>query len=236
MRVLNRPHPTSVVADTDRAVLLDELKCELEAIYEIEVPLTVHDFLITDRGAISALAVAPPAQTQEVLYLVEEDDGGAAVSLFIDEGVMRHLADDDPRESLHEGNLADFCIALEGVSHFTYLAWRASHDHCVSELELEMQAEVDKFVTSAMLLGRQSASGRVPEDLSQRLFQGAGFLPGLERHRRVRYERANEYAGRFCAGLERRYIRGCEGAAMTRELRRFYRLNQRQKLRHIDVH
>ena len=99
-----------------------------------------------------------------------------------------------------------------------------------------MQAEVDKFVTSAMLFGRQSSSGRVPEFLSQRLFQGVDFLPGLERDRRARYERANDYAGRFCEGLERRYIRAREGTAMTRELRRFYRLNQQQqKLRHIGA-
>lgn len=212
-------------------MLLDALKRELEGIYEIQVPLLVQDYLITDRDAISRLATAPPADSDEVLYLVEDDDG-AALSLFIDESVMRRLAADDPREELHDGNLADFCTALEGVSHFTYLAWRASHDHSVTELEMEVQAEVDKFVTSAMLFGRQSA-GRVPEFLSQRLFQGASFLPGLERHRRVRYERANDYAGRFCEALERRYIRGCEGAALTRELRRFYRLNQQQKLRHI---
>ena len=212
-------------------MLLEALQRELEGIYEIQVPLAVQDFLITDRDLISHLAVAPPADSHEVLYLLEDDEG-ASLSLFIDESVMRHLAEDDPREELHEGNLADFCIALEGVSHFTYLAWRASHDHPVSELELEVQAEVDKFVTSAMLFGRQSC-GRVPEYLSERLFQRVSFLPGLERHRRVRYERANDYAGRFCEGLERRYIRGCEGAAMTRELRRFYRLNQQQKLRHI---
>jgi len=212
-------------------VLLDALKRELEGIYEIHVPLLVQDFLITDRDAISRLAVAPPADAQEVLYLVEDEEG-AAMSLFIDESVMQRLADDDPREALHEGNLADFCIALEGVSHFTYLAWRASRNHSVSELELEMQAEVDKYVTSVMLFGRQSA-GQIPADLSRRLFQGVGFLPGLERHRRVRYERANDYAGRFCEDLERRYVRVHEGAAMTRELRQFYRLNQQQKLRHI---
>ena len=101
-------------------------------------------------------------------------------------------------------------------------------------LELEVQGEVDKFEASAMLLGRQ-CSGRVPDFLSDRLFQDVGFLPTLEHKRRVRYERANDYAGRFCAGLERRHMRACSGAAMTRELRHFYRLNQGQKLRHIDA-
>ncbi len=45
--------------------------------------------------------------------------------------------------------------ALEGVSHFVYLAWNAGHDKPVSLLELEMQAEVDKYVGSYWLMRRQ---------------------------------------------------------------------------------
>jgi hypothetical protein len=150
-------------------VLLETLKSELETLYEIRVPLALEDFLITDRRAITRLAAPPPAQSDEALYLLEEEDG-AAMALFIDDAVLRRLGADDPREALHEGNLSDFCTALEGVSHFTYVAWRASHDRPVTQLELEMQAEVDKFATSAMLIGRQSA-GRVPENLSRRLFE-----------------------------------------------------------------
>jgi len=54
-------------------------------------------------------------------------------------------------------------------------------------------------------------------------------MPGGARHQLTYYG-----AGSFCAGLERRYIRPREGAALTRELRRFYRLDQRQKLKHIE--
>ncbi len=214
-------------------MLLESLKRDLERIYEIDVPLALDDFLITDRAAITRIAAPPPAETQEALYLLEDGDD-TAVALFIDAQVMSRLEDDDPRDALHEGNLADFCIALEGVSHFTLMAWRAQHDFPVTQLELEMQAEVDKFAASAMLLGRQD-NGRVPSDLSRRLFRGVSFLPGLEPECRERYERANAYAGRFCESLERRYVRAREGAAMTRALRRFYRLDQRQKIRHIEA-
>lgn len=212
--------------------LLESLKQELERLYEIEVPLALGDFLLTDRDTVSRLAEPPPADTLETLFLVEDGDGWA-LGLYVDEQVVGRLAEDDPRRALHEGNLEDFCIALEGVSHFTYVAWRAHHGHPVTQLELEMQAEVDKFAASTMLLGRQSR-GRVPANLSRRLFAGARFLPGLAPEQRARYERANAYAGRFCAGLERRYVRAREGAAMTRELRRFYRLDQRRKIRHIE--
>lgn len=214
-------------------MLLEALKSDLERLYEIDVPLLLGDFLITDRELIGRIAADPPADTQEALYLIEDGEH-TGMALYIDEAVVRRLAADDPRDALHEGNLADFCVALEGVSHFTYVAWRASHDRSVTQLELEMQAEVDKFATSTMLLGQQCA-GRIPPDLARRLFGNVSFLPGLDAQSRERYERANDYAGRFCEGLTRRHMRAPGSAAMTRELRRFYRLDQRQKIKHIEA-
>lgn len=212
---------------------MESLQDDLEKLYAIRAPLAVEDFVLTDRDEVSRLAEPPAADAQETLFLVEDGDGWA-VALFVDEGVVAHLDTDDPRDALHEGNLVDFCIALEGVSHFTYMAWRAHHGRPVTQLELEMQAEVDKFATSAMFLGRQH-NGQIPRNLSRRLFANASFLPGLARDERERYVRANDYAGRFCEALEKRYVRPCEGAAMTRELRRFYRLDQRQKIQHIET-
>ena len=219
--------------DVRRPGLLTSLQNDLERLYEIRVPLAVEDFVLTDRAQVSDLAEPPPADTREALFLVEDADGWS-VALFVDEDVVAHLDADDPRDALHDGNLADFCIALEGVSHFIYMAWRAQRDRPVTQLELEMQAEVDKFAASAMFLGRQG-NGQVPRDLSHRLFAGARYLPGLAAEERERYERANDYAGRFCGALEKRYMRSMEGAGMTRELRRFYRLDQRQKIQHIET-
>ena len=67
----------------------------------------------------------------------------------------------DPLEALDEGNLADYCTALEGVSHFHYLVWSLARGRNVSLLELELQAEVDKYASAVALLTRQRA-GRFP--------------------------------------------------------------------------
>ena len=109
--------------------------------------------------------------------------GELALSLYLDPALLRRLAAADPLERLHGGNVADCLTALEGVSHFLYLVWNASHDRPVSLLELEMQAEVDKFIVSHWLLRRQ-----VPGTLS----------PGAAAHA-VRARRA---------GSERRCARG----------------------------
>ena len=57
--------------------------------------------------------------------------------------------------------LSGFCAAAEGVSHFLYLAHRAGQGGQVSQLELEAQGELDKYLSVVLLLwatGRRGAS------------------------------------------------------------------------------
>ena len=60
---------------------------------------------------------------------------------------------------LTEANLADYCTALEGVSHFLYSTWRLNWDAPVSLLELETQAEVDKYAATVFLVADQQGGG-----------------------------------------------------------------------------
>ena len=103
---------------------------------------------------------------------VVEDEQGVRLGLFIESGVLDRLARRDPLQALDEDNLADFCTALEGVSHFHYLVWSLARGRNVSLLELELQAEVDKYATALALMTRQRAGcfpGRVARaDVSRR--------------------------------------------------------------------
>ena len=110
-------------------------------------------------------------------------------------------------------------------------AWNAARDKAVSLFELELQAEVDKFVTTGLLLRAQI--GREPDGLHAWLFDSPTLAAELEEHERDRYRRANRYAARYCQRLT--LGRDGEGAA-HRELRHFYRLSQASKLAHIDAH
>ena len=115
-----------------------------------------------------------------------------------------------------EENLADYCTALEGVSHFHYFVWSAARARNVSLLELELQAEVDKYA-SALRLTLEQREGRVPRELFHRLFDGASFLPHLTDAERRRYEEAHRLQRGSAAGskigfLRRRRARP-EGAA-----------------------
>lgn len=213
---------------------LDRLQRQIERLYEVSPGHAVEDFLLTDAEAARRLcARSDPREAPEKL-LVAVDEQGVSVSLFIDREVLERLAGDDPLDSLHDRNLADFLTVVEGVSHFVYLTWNAVHARGVSLLELELQAEIDKFVVAALLIARQQR-GCLPRALARRLFDEASFDDALGPEERRRYAQANHYARRYCRHLEQRYPGEFVGRAMVADLRRFYRYTQPQKLRHIEA-
>ena len=184
----------------------------LEQLYRIETDARVEDFVIDDElRRKMGVARAPREQ-----LLVSHDDGGLAIGLFVDRDALSNLDANDPSQRLDDRNFSDFLLALEGVSHFVYLTWRAERDHRVSALELELQAEVDKYVTCFLLAER--ATG-----LRQRLFEDFAFEHDLDDEERERYRVANANAHRYSASLERRFVQRGRVADMLDELRRFYR-------------
>ncbi len=165
--------------------------------------------------------------------LVVQDGEEVEIALYLDPNLVERLREDDPTRRLHHGNIADFCTALEGVSHFLYLTWNAGYQRGVSLLELEMQAEVDKYVSTAMLFGDQR-KGRIPEELYRWLFEDPVFDGSLDEESLNRYRNASYYASKFCSRIEAHFFRERRHGSLMNELRRFYRLTQRDKIRRIE--
>ena len=147
---------------------LASLQAALADIYDLPATPDVADFLMTDRAR---LAHFDPRAGDEQL-IVAEDGDTLSLGLFIDAAVLARLAHRDPYAALTGDNLADYLTAAEGVSHFVYVAWNAGHDKPVTLLELELQAEIDKYVLAAWLL-REQGAGRFPRELHRVLFERA---------------------------------------------------------------
>jgi hypothetical protein len=216
-------------------VLLRELQRLIAGLYDAPAEHDVYDYLITDAAHAAALQGAEAAPPTDEQLLVAEDGEGVEVSLYVDRAVIERLAASCPLRSLSEANLADYCTALEGVSHFHYFVWSAGRDRHVSLLELELQAEVDKYASALRLLLEQR-DGRFPAELFGRLFDGAQFAPHLSISERTRYEEAHRFAARFCRRLEERFLRRRQARpdSLLSELRTFYRLGRHAKLRHAE--
>lgn len=211
--------------------MLTSLQRQLERIYEVEIPHSVEDFLITDARLLNDLQGNEKADQSEIeeQLLVIQDGDSVDIALFVDNEIVNRLTQDDPRSRLHAGNLSDYCTAMEGVSHFLYLIWNAGHKRGVSLMELEMQAEIDKYVSTAFLFGKQG-SGRIPSNLYRWLFDKPVFDSSLDRTSLERYRDANYYASKYCARLEKRYLKRTGQSGMFNDLRRLYRLTNHAKI------
>jgi hypothetical protein len=213
-------------------VVLRGLQTLLGRLYDVELPYDVYDFLVTDRTSIGA-STNERRTLDEELLLAESTDG-AGVALYLDPEVLRRLEAEDPHRALTENNLADYCTALEGVSHFVYSTYGLERDIPVSLLELETQAEVDKYAITVFLLAEQQGGQSYPAQVHARLFDRVSFDARLEPDQYERYRTAHALAARYCRHLETRFVnRGkLKIEAMVRELRSFYRLRHAAKLRH----
>lgn len=207
------------------------LQDELEAIYAVEAP-RVREYLV-DGDAARAAGRNPRAA--EELLIVEEEDG-VALGLYLADDVIASAArtdPHDPRPRLTARNaLATIACAAEGVSHFVYLATRAAAGRPVSLLELEVQAEVDKFAVLLLHLWRRGLR-RMSPSLRGRLFERVGYRAHLEAEELSRYREANRLGGGYARWLEGRFVEEADIDGLLRELRACYRLGGGEKLAYL---
>ena len=211
--------------------LLSKIQNNLEVIYEVYVPHKIHDFLITDKNLAKILSNDSLDEDALEQLLVRSGEDCLDVSLYLDSSLIKRLGNSYPSQPANLNALHDFWVALEGVSHFLYLVWNASFDRPVSQLELELQAEVDKFVSATTAPGLEKKDAFMQEVWSL-LFAKPKFKDKLEKNELIRYQKANAYASQYCLNLME--MQNQTTSSLHNELRRFYRLNQRAKISRIS--
>lgn len=179
---------------TERVTTLARtIQRRLEVAYGLDETPHVAPFVDTEEGA------------REALFLRESGD---------DVEIRVRLPDVPERPSFDV-----LCQIVEGVSHFVYLCTRIEAGVPATFLELEIQAEVDKFV----VLGGRDARPR--HRFLDRLFDAVSFVHDDGTEPGDRYRTANRLAARFCAKLPE------DAPRSIARLRAFYRGRQDEKLR-----
>jgi len=215
--------------------MLANLLSQLDRIYDLELEVEIEQFLIS-RETCHILAGEGTVGGTVIVHQGKEDEE-IELGVYIGEETLARL-DEIDEDELHLSNglasdhFAALCTAIEEVSHFAYLMWNAHRDKSVTQLELELQAEVDKFVTSALLMARENG-GRIPIKLLDRLFDDFDLRDGLDHSHRERYLTASSFARSYCSFLMRRFLSRSRVADLLAELRHFYRLTQRGKIGRI---
>lgn len=211
--------------------MLRRLQRGLESIYRLDLEVDVEDFLCDED---LARAHDPDGQRREMLLVSHDGEGDEAhVALYVDEEIRQRLASSHPTRWILGDQFDDYCVGLEGVSHFVYLAFHGSSGRPVTELELELQAEVDKFVSASLAVRSLADAGDLVAAIRRRLFDGVTFVDEPDSERGERYRVANHLAARYALRLERLLRTDAGVTRMLGEVRRFYRLTQGEKIDQI---
>ena len=213
--------------------MLDRMQRRLERIYEVHTGLNIDDFLVTDGEFVRYMDDQHGLRPTPEKLLVRQTDEDLDVSLYINQDIIELIEQDNPMHDLNAENVSAYLIALEGVSHFIYLAWNASYDREVSLFELELQAEVDKYIFTMILLANQDEYN-LPTGLMNQLFLQHTYASDMDHKERDRYERANYYAYHYCKALQHNCIDN-QRMSFFNDLRRFYRLTSHHKINHITT-
>jgi hypothetical protein len=189
------------------------IQARLSRTYGLDGAPPVDDFIQPTDG-----------EHREALLLHDPGDG---------EGI--ELALHLPRRVLHAREAMSFddvCQVVEGVSHFLYVVERARREMPMTQLELELQAEVDKYVL--LLHGGEVGSRRFEPVRSPRilarLFERVTFAHPAGTEPGDRYRMANQLAARFAGRLEERFARRGRFEQMRSLLCRFYNAGQAEKI------
>lgn len=199
-----------------------QLQKIIETMYRIDGTLSVTDFRI--NGAILEVLLGDGATSSRRESLIVRHDGEYTdLALYIEDGirVRAHAFLEDRGVDMDA-----FCAATEGVSHFVYFTFcGAQLNRPVSQIELELQAEIDKFLVLRLF-------APVEDDLVGRLFEQIRFHESLTPDEQERYVVANRVGRRYARWLDRQIVRGRTHQAIQ-DARHLYRKPLAAKMDHI---
>jgi len=115
-----------------------------------------------------------------------------------------------------------FSVATEEISHFRYFVFHTHQKREVSQLELEFQGEIDKFLLLYLLSQQYEKS-------FQTLFEHFSFPSSLTKEESERYETAHQLAKEFIQKRKSCFTSSLEFSNLLKELRAHYRMSPEER-------
>jgi hypothetical protein len=216
--------------------LLERVKALLERTYGMErVVDDVGRFIVGDVGYRrlyepgGGFARVGALGQQDAKTLIREADGHVRLCIYYPDALIRCLEHYPPDRGVRDDNVDAFATLVEELDHLLCIAERAIQTRPLSLFELELHANVSKYLVLARFLAgrRPRIEARRRAWLRYHLFDKGVYCdddPGV----RSRYRDATRWAGRF---LERLGQLG--PADRVDMLRSFHRADAPGKLRLI---
>lgn len=185
---------------------LQRIQRRLEQIYQLEPAPSILPFVRVESDEHREQLIV--RQGREELELV----------VVLPRASVRALLTEEPSDEMDA-----YLGAVEGISHFIHIAERVRTCLPTTLLELELQAEVDKF---AILADGDVDAVDLPE-LHRRLYEDVRYLHAANSEQGERYRLANDLAAKLWSSL----IAYGQDDWTQLVLRRFYRASQAEKIR-----
>ncbi len=211
--------------------LIDQIQLQLESTYGIKTGEKASDYLINKQELYALIGPSQVIQTPKELFLVnpQPQNDTLEVALFLDPDLRENLEKNNPLELLSQKNIADFCTMIEGISHFVYYVHKSCLQCEITQLEMELQAEIDKFVLLSLIIQKDQNQIYNILDL---LFENYELHEDLTPTQIERYHTASNLAHRYCHELSKT-MRSNNSLELLKKIRQFYPLSQEQKIRQI---
>lgn len=130
--------------------------------------------------------------------LIREQEGHAEVALCLEQNLVERVRETCPPEILDWNSFGDLSVVIEELSHFNLYCERAGRQLSVSQLEMEIQGEVDKFAVALDWLEQRNECHLKDQIFEQVFGEGVSWKPDLSRVERERYFEAHQVAKSFC--------------------------------------
>ncbi len=214
--------------------LIEHIQARIEALYGIRIGAYVGDYLIEENDLTTLMPVNQQTVLPKELFLVNPnpEEETLEVALFLNKKLLNNLLENNPMENLSKNNISDFCALIEGISHFVYYLHKASLKYEVTQLELELQAEIDKFLLLSLLTEGVEGEEVNNSFILDLLFEDYCLNNELSEAEKERYTTANTLARKFCSKLSTE-IKQNRLEELLKKIRQFYPLTQEEKIRQI---
>ncbi|MCB0419101.1 MAG: hypothetical protein H6617_00270 [Bdellovibrionaceae bacterium] len=209
----------------------------LSEIYNLDLPVRAEDFLLVQPTAGTVVSSGKNFESMHgAIYLQYNEAAEVADEPQLDVGIffsdsLRETLNSTPIDKPHAWSEAQshaVAIAGEEISHFHYLLYHALSGRSVSQLELEIQGDIDKFLL--LYFSRQQWEEQCFEEVFERVFEKFSLSARLTTEQVNRYLEANQFA-RKCIHKHRKVLLSSENMETAlKSLRRFYRLGASEKI------
>ncbi len=216
--------------------LIEELQRKIEKTYALDTGITnIEEFVIGDKGY-------KEFYVQEEIRTVVNNNSGSQVfirdmgntlkvSIYYPDELIKVLEDNDPRIGLHDDNIDACASFVEELDHFLFIAQNFKFKRPFSLLELELQANVTKYLVLKYFIALQNKSIRLrefdKEYIRYHLFYKRKYdiEDPIEK---TRYEDAKIFGMIYTS-----YIDLLSHEDRLRDLRQFSRMTCSSKIKHI---